>query len=412
MVNNLKFWIFAGIFLIYGAVGFCQETVITDLKPTVLLISIDGFRNTYFDKFPTPTLHKLVSEGAYAKELKPIFPSITFPNHYSIVTGLYAEHHGIVANEIFDPQIPERFTITNDKIADRAEWWKGEPFWATVQRQGHLSGTMFWVGSSALIGGTRPTYWRKYMPTPIEKRIEQVVDWLKRPVDERPTFITMYFEQVDKAGHAFGPNSGQVKDAVALVDTALGDLFKKLNALGIENDLNIIVVSDHGMAEVFPGHVISLDAYVDMSMLRVVSSTTFANIWAEPTQVAALFSKLKKAHPHLKVYLKKDIPARYHYRDSPRIGDILCVADEGWVISPVKPPAEVALKVRGVHGYDNETKSMQAFFAARGPRFKRNFKTGVIENVDIYELMAKILSVTPAPNDGKLERIGLVLSGS
>jgi predicted AlkP superfamily pyrophosphatase or phosphodiesterase len=399
-----------GIIFIFFVPPLYGVKVIKDLKPSVLLISIDGFRADYFDRFATPSLHEIAGHGVRAKHMKPIFPTKTFPNHYTLVTGLYAEHHGIVGNEIRDPKISDRFTTFKTAVNERSEWWGGEPLWVTAAKQGQRSGTMFWVGSTVEIKGVRPTYYRHFSPLPINDRVTQILEWIDLPVERRPTFLTLYFDQVDHAGHEYGPDSSQVKEAVDQIDSTLGTLMKGLKARGISEKINIIVVSDHGMAAIPPEHVISLDSYIDTKKEIMIDAQTYVQLWPDDaSEKEEILKKLKNAHPHLKVFEKKDIPSRFHYSDNARIGDILCLADEGWVISGAKPSGKEN-GVRGNHGYDNELPSMQALFVAEGPAFKKQLVVEQVEMIDLYELMAKILSLKPAPNDGNLDAVRALLA--
>lgn len=374
---------------------------ITDLKPTVLLISFDGFRWDYLEKNPTPNLHKLIATGSRAKELIPIYPSVTFPNHYTIVTGLYAEHHGIVGNEMYDPRTKRHFSLGDEAEVRKGDWWGGEPLWVTAQKQGQAAASMYWVGSTSDIPAGKPKYYRDYdRNVGHDERVNQVLQWLDLPADQRPTFITLYLEDVDSMGHGHGPDSEEVKKAVAKVDETTGKLLAGLEARGIGDKINLIVVSDHGMAPVIADQLIPLSKYTDVSKIDVVGKGAYSNLFASsPAEETKLYKALRHAHPHLHIYRKSEIPARFHFRNHPRIAPLLAVADEGWTI--VKKEGDKA-PYNGIHGYDNLRPDMHGIFIAHGPVFKSGYERLTLENVHIYELICKVLSLKGAKNDGKL----------
>lgn len=383
---------------------------ITNLKPTVILISIDGFRYDYLEKYGAPNLRRLAATGVRAESMQPCFPTVTFPNHYSIVTGLYPAHHGIVANEIYDPGFDATFTF-RDQSVNEGRWWGGEPIWVTADRQGQKTATMFWVGSTAPIAGMRPDHWEPYdANVRPEERVARILGWLDLPAEERPTFLALYFDQVDHAGHENGPDSSQVREAVASVDAAIGKLLDGLGQRGIEGRVNIIVVSDHGMAATSPERVIFLDDYVDLSHARVPTRGPLLSVWPPRGQAEAIFARLKTI-PHLRTYPREDLPTRWHYADNARVAPILALADEGWTIS-THELFKTHEFTKGQHGYDNTLRSMQAIFIAHGPAFKPGTKLPAFPNVDVYELMAYLLRLKPARNDGTLKVFRPVLAGN
>lgn len=398
--------------LLVCAVGLTQEQTppgITDLQPTLILISIDGFRYDYLDKYPAPNLQRLAASGVRAASLLPSFPTYTFPNHYTIVTGLYPAHHGIVANEIYDPSADSTFDIKKP-TSKEGRWWGGEPIWVTAHKQKQKTANMFWPGSEAPIDGVWPDHWEPYNEkvTP-DERVDKVLAWLDLPGGERPTFLALYFDTVDKAGHDFGPDSQGVSDAIAKVDSAIGRLVEGLRQRGIERQLNIIVVSDHGMASTPVSHVVYLDDYIDLRRVRVVTHSEFCSLWPARGEAAAIFAQLRKV-PHLRVYRREKLPARWHYTGNPRIAPIFLLAAEGWHITDHEYVKEHKLKPGG-HGYDNNLRSMQATFIAWGFAFKPGSRLPAFPNVDVYDLMAYLLHLKPARNDGTLEVFRSVLVG-
>ncbi|MGA1998764.1 MAG: ectonucleotide pyrophosphatase/phosphodiesterase [Terriglobales bacterium] len=378
---------------------------VRDLKPTVILISIDGFRYDYFGKAPTPNLDSLIARGVRARYMVPSFPTKTFPNHYTLVTGLYPAHHGIIANTMWDDALHATFKMSDRKQVQDARWWGGEPIWVTAQKAGQKTAPMYWPGSEAAIEGLIPTYWEAWdekNKTTFEYRVSKVLSWLDLPAPERPTFLTLYFENVDQAGHDFGPDSPQLHAAMERVDQAIGLLLQGLAARRIEDQVNIVVVSDHGMAACSRQRLIMLDDYVDPSNVIVVDTSPVLAAKAKDGNNAALVAKLKLV-PHLTVYTPDTVPQRLYYTGNPRITPVIAVADVGWKITShdyvAKHPDN---KYGGDHGYDNAAPEMRAIFVAAGPAFKPHRSLPGFPNVDVYPLLAYLLNVAPASNDGDL----------
>lgn len=381
----------------------------TDLKPTVILISIDGFHPDYLDRYPASTLGMLARQGVRARWMTPVYPSLTFPNHYSIATGLYPDKHGIVGNNIYDPEFKQTFSLSKREEVQNGRWWMGEPIWVTAEKQGQRAAAFFFPGTEAEIGGKRPSHWKTYNDKiPNSERVDTALSWLDLPGQERPTLILTYFSDVDHAGHESGPDSDGVRQAVAEVDKALTRLVDGLKARKIFERVNIIIVSDHGMARIDPNQVAILDDFFDPKQAEaVVWNGCSVNIFPKPGMELAIYSTLKsKAPPQLTVYRKQDAPARFRYGKSRRIGDIVVMAPEGWTIvsrERYRAPARVAsggVIYRGAHGYDNNLESMRAIFVAHGPAFKQSQVVEPFESVDVYNVMAEILRLKPASNDG------------
>ncbi len=393
---------------------------IKDLKPTVILISLDGFKPEYLEKYPAPTLSLLAKEGVRAKWMTPSFPSLTFPNHYAIATGLYPDHNGIVANNIYAPEFNETFSMSKKEEVQNGRWWLGEPIWVTAEKQGQRAGAFFFPGTEAEIAGKRPSIWKPFDDNfPNFERVDTILSWLELPKAERPTMITLYFSDVDHGGHDAGPDSEDVKQAIARVDQSLSRLVDGLKARGIYDRVNLIIVSDHGMARVDPRNVVVLDDYYDANQAQQIGwniawNSSMVHIFPKPGMEDAIYSSLKKA-PHVTVYRKKEIPKRFHYGTSNRIGEIVVMAEEGWSINsrdrvrPVQPSADGSVKYRGAHGFDNQLESMRALFVAHGPAFKRTQVVEPFANVDVYNVMTKILKLKPAPNDGNKATMKAVL---
>jgi len=377
-----------------------------DLKSTVILISIDGFHPDYLNKYPAPTLSMLAGQGVRAKWMTPVYPTLTFPNHYSIATGLYPDKHGIVGNNIYDPEFKQTFSLSKREEVQNGRWWLGEPIWVTAEKQGQRAAAFFFPGTEAEIGGMRPSRWKTYdEKIPKSERVDTMLSWLDLPGPERPTLIMTYFGDVDSAGHESGPDSEGVRQAVADVDRVLGRLVEGLKSRKIFELVNIIIVSDHGMARIEPGQVVLLDDYLDPKQAEaVVWNGASVNIFPKSGAEQAVYLSLKsKAPPHTSVYRKQDVPARFHYGGSRRIGGVVVMADEGWTIlsrERYRAPANGGVIYRGSHGYDNRLESMRAIFVAQGPAFKQSQVVEPFENVDVYNVMAEVLGLKPASNDG------------
>jgi predicted AlkP superfamily pyrophosphatase or phosphodiesterase len=369
---------------------------------SLILISFDGWRWDYQQKGPAPNLEKLIARGVRAERLIPSFPSKTFPNHYSVVTGLYPAHHGIVANNIFDPETGLKFGLSDRKAVGDARWWGGEPIWVTVQRQGGRAATLFWPGSEAPIAGMRPHFWKLYDGKMTnDARIDQVLAWLDLPPSERPSFITCYFSDTDDAGHDDGPESEAVRQAVMRLDGLLGRLLDGLRSRRIDDRVNIVITSDHGMAATSPDRVIVIDDYLDASTVDIVDINPTLGIVPKTVTADEVYARLEKAHPHLRVYRREQTPEHWRYRDNPRIPAIVGVADDGWVVLRQRAgQPRPAPKSGGAHGYDPRALSMHGLFVAAGPAFRRGVTVPPFENVHIYNALAAALEVTPAKNDG------------
>ena len=310
--------IFAGLILVVLA-GCAHPPLTAQNPPLVILVSIDGFRADYLDRGLTPNIAGLAAGGVRAQSMRPAFPSITFPNHITLVTGLFPDHHGIVNNQMEDPAMPGMvFTMGN---ARDERWWDGAmPIWITAQRQGLHAATMFWPGSDIPIHGTLPDHYVPFDKTvPPDKRTDTVLGWLDLPPDQRPEFVTLYFDQVDGAGHAGGPESQGVNQALQLVDAAIGRLVDGLRQRGLFDRANLIILADHGMEGNAPDRVVYLDDLVDPKIMHIEATGVITGLRAEPGHEAAVEQALLKPHAHMQCWRKTDIPARLHYGTNPRV---------------------------------------------------------------------------------------------
>jgi len=372
-------------------------------RPVVILISLDGWKHDYLDRANAPALRALAAQGVLSEGLIPVFPSKTFPNHYTIVTGLYTEHHGIVSNTMFDDAIGERFTMSAATAKD-SRWWGGEPLWVTAETQGQRSASMFWPGSEVEIKGVRPSHWKPYEDDyPHRDRVNQVLDWLRLPVAERPTFITLYFSEVDSVGHRSGPDSTEVIEAAERIDAEIAALVAGVRELGLDSSVHYVIVSDHGMAQLSTDRVVVLDDYLDMTTVQTIDGSPVIGLSPITGTTDDIVAALRDKHPQLSVYKREETPEHLHYRQHPRIPPVLAIAGDGWTLATRAQLAswkEQGRTLGGAHGYDTALKSMQGLLIATGPSFKQGEVVPPIENIHLYEMMARVLGLTPAPNDG------------
>jgi predicted AlkP superfamily pyrophosphatase or phosphodiesterase len=377
--------------------------------PVTILISIDGFRPDYLTRGVTPNLSRLARDGVTGP-MHPSFPSKTFPNHYTLVTGMRPDHNGIVANSMEDSSRPgETFTMATD---DPFWWNAAEPLWVTADKAGLRTATMFWPGSNVayggtltrdgddghkqVIGGTRPDDWAQFnQAIDNVQRVNGVLDWLRRPADIRPVFVTLYFDTVDSAGHETGPDGAKTIAAVAEVDARIGQLVAGLAAIG--QPANLVIVADHGMAATSSARTIALDTIADRKDYRVLASGPYAALEAMPGHAAALERRLFVKRDHLQCWRKADIPARFAYGKNPRVPPYLCLADDGWLVQASAPKKA---ETGGNHGYDNLAPDMTALFIANGPAFGSGRTIPAFDNVDIQPLVAAVLGIDPGKTDG------------
>ncbi len=367
-------------------------------KHYVVLVSLDGFRYDYPRLYGAPHLLAIGRQGASAPDgMIPSYPSLTFPNHYAIITGLYPEHNGIVANSFYDPIRKQIYSYRNASTVTDGSWYKGTPLWSLAEQQGMRTACFFWPGSEAKIAGERPTYYLHYTNDyPDEKRIDQVIAWLKLPPAQRPHFITLYYPNVDHQGHEHGPDSPQVRDAVHHVDELMGILEQKLDALHMPIDL--IIVSDHGMARV-QGSWINLDKYADLDDFTTVGSLLYPKSEADANHA---YQQLKAAQAGFQAFRRANVPAELHYSSDPREGDPVIIPQGPYLIRAHAPsPGQKEFTPVGEHGYNPfQMTSMRAIFFAEGPDIRPGTTLKPFENVNIYPFIAKILGLKAPKVDG------------
>ncbi|MCH2449879.1 MAG: ectonucleotide pyrophosphatase/phosphodiesterase [Gracilimonas sp.] len=397
------------ILILFTAIGCNTNRPDAD---KLLLISFDGFRYDYLSKTDTPNFDKLVENGVISEGLIPIFPSKTFPNHYAIATGLYPENNGFVGNNMYDPEMDAHFTIRDREAVENPDWYEGEPIWNTAEKEGKKAGTMFWVGSEAPIQDMRPTHWKVYDQSIGDSaRIDTVVKWLSYDNPKQVDLATLYFHFVDSQGHWYGVDSPEVISAIERADGLLGYLMERMDETQLTGKTNTLIVSDHGMADLSRDRIVVLDDMIDPDDLEVIaySPALMANV--KDGKLDEVYSALKQNEENFKVYRKDEIPDRYHLKNNPRVPDLLLVADVGYTINSQEYFDEREDYPSGAtHGFDNLEKEMHGIFIANGPDFKSGYKMKAFENIHLYELMAHLLNITPAPTDGTIDSVSVMLN--
>lgn len=361
--------------------------------PVTILISIDGFKPEYLIRGATPNLNALAASGVSAS-MRPSFPTVTFPNHFTLVTGLRPDRSGVVGNRMEDSARPgQLFTMAND---DPFWWTQAEPIWITAEKAGIPTATMFWPGSNVDFGGVRPRDWQQYAHAVNDRqRVDGIIDWLRRPAATRPKFLTLYFDEVDTAGHGFGPDSAEATAAAASVDAAIGRLRAGLAALG--QPANLVIVADHGMAAISPDRVVRLDRLLPRQSFTAVADGPYVALTPKPGKTAKIEKILLGRHEHVTCYRKGDLPARLHYGRNPRVPPIVCLAETGWLALTTAPPADHPPR-GGAHGFDSDAPEMRALFIASGPAIKPAGVLPSVDNVDVAPLLRDLIGL-PAASD-------------
>jgi predicted AlkP superfamily pyrophosphatase or phosphodiesterase len=384
-------------------------------KPYVIIVGFDGFRWDYLDRFNPPNFRRVIARGVRADGLIPVFPSKTFPNHYSIVTGLYAENHGIVANAFYDPARGRTYSLGDRESVTDGTWYRGEPIWVTAETQGMVAACFFWPGSEAAIKGVRPTFWNEYDDRiPNDRRVDTVIGWLRQPVETRPHVITLYFSDVDTASHD-GLSSDALRDAVLRVDRALGRLLTGIDSLPTRALIYLVLVSDHGMTDTSAAQTTLLGTLIDVRDLVVPDSGPVANIHVSGGEARARVVRdaLNAKLEHGRAYLRAEIPDRLRYRGDPRIGDVVAIMQEHYMLALPRPGARPRASSFGMHGWDPALESMHGIFVASGPGIAGGARIPRFENVHIYPWLVHLLGLRPAaPLDGDAERLRALIEAA
>ena len=364
-------------------------------KPYVVMISFDGMKPEYLQRIDLPNFQRVMRAGVRSVGMIPTFPSKTFPNHYSIVTGMRAESHGLVGNRFWDPARNEAYNMSDTLDVWDGSWYRGEPIWVTAEKQGLKSASFFWVASEAPIQGVRPSYWKKYDGrTANFDRVDTVLSWLALPGPQRPHIVTMYFSETDGAGHNFGPLSLQVDTAAKSLDSALGRLLDGVSKLPLRDSMYFVLVSDHGMSETHPRWYVGLDTLIDMTGVRLGEAGPLANLYVEGgrQRAALLRDSINRRMSHGRAFVRGEIPEYLHYNKDPRAGDVVVVMDDHFQIGRVDRPPSAG----GNHGWDPTFPNMHAIFVASGPRIPAGKVIPSFENIEIYPWLTEILGLWPA----------------
>lgn len=365
----------------------------------VIIVSMDGFRHDYPDIYWTPNLDKMEREGV-STDMIPSYPSSTFPNHYALATGLVPDHNGLVNNTFWDEEIHKMYSISGTAKQD-PRFYLGEPIWNTAQRQGVLAGVNYWVSSDFAVNGSHPRYYRKYEGELIsyEARVDSTIALMQLPKKDRPRLLMIYLDEPDHTGHEYGPLDLRTGDQVTRADAIIGRLLEGLKKARLDRKTDVIVLADHGMADVSPLRVVNPYDYIKEEWVSRI-------IWGIPTTIESKDAACRdsiltglQAMPHVRAWKKEEMPAELRYGTNPRIGDIVIDPDLGWQIS------NRIRTGRGAHGFDPVHTDMHTVFRAVGPDFKKGFKAAKFHNVSIYPLACKLLGIEPAPNDGDIREV-------
>ena len=381
----------------------CSNVRIERETPYVVMVSLDAFRWDYDSIYGTPMLDDIAKKGVMAERLIPSFPTKTFPNHYAIATGLYPDHQGLVNNSFYAPDLDLVYRIGDRTMVGNASFYGGEPIWVTADKAGVKTASFYWVGSEAPIMGIQPDYWKAFdEEVPFADRVDTVMKWLSLPQNKRPHLVTLYFEEPDAVSHIYGPLSPETGTVVKSLDSLIGSLRDGISKLPQAKNTNLIVLSDHGMGEIDASRYnYILDTLPERMIKRIYGGTP---VWAiEPaegmTDSVLYYLNIQKG---IKAYRREELPAYLHYGTNQRIPAIVLIADPGWMAGLRPVPSNYN---RGDHGYDWKFRDMQSIFYAEGPAFKKGFSVDTLYNVDVYDIIARILKLTPAKNDGNQQRI-------
>jgi predicted AlkP superfamily pyrophosphatase or phosphodiesterase len=401
-MKQASFYFLIILFLFTGFVSG-QEKVEEQGPNYLVILSLDGFRWDYPTMAPTPNLDAIAANGTKAVSMIPSFPSTTFANHYTLATGLYPDHHGIILNNFYAPDFKQYYNKRHERETVRdGKFYGGEPIWVTAEKQNMKTATFFWVGSEADIQNVRPTYWKLYKQClPFEQRIDTTIYWLSLPEKDRPHLVMLYFHEPDESGHNYGPKSDSMKPVISHLDSLVGVLRNKLAALPIGNKINLIIVSDHGMAQLSPEKEIILDQKIDTSLIAIEDGwNPTMNLKAKDGMIDSLYQQIKKIE-HIQVWKHGEAPENLHHGTNIRLHDMSLVADDGWSIYW----SWENHRAKGTHGYDPKNMDVHAIFYAEGPDFKKQYVKSSFQNIHVYPLMTYLLQLNPAPMDGKLDSI-------
>ncbi len=397
-MKNIKWAIALAILLFFGCTEEKREET-----PYLVVFSLDGFRWDYQDHCHTPVLDSITKNGVKAEKMLPSFPSLTFPNHYTIATGLYPGHHGIIHNSFYDKKLKRKYSLGNREAVQDSVFYGGNPIWNHLQDYGIKTATCFWVGSEAPVNGRYANYWKIYdYKLSYKNRMDTVLHWLQLPEEKRPHFLMGYFSEPDHTGHDEGPLAPQTKQQVESLDSLLSYFIKKLKTLPYGNQVNIIVTSDHGMAAVDSVHNIVVSDFVPDTLIKAYNGGSTC-LFLEPHRgyTDSVFH-LASQIPNVSVHRRENTPADWHFNDTTRIDQLIVLVDKGYVFRHPDRKATTG----GAHGYDNTSEDMKTIFYAIGPAFKKGYRQSEFQNVDIFPLMEEIFQLPERETtDGDLSNV-------
>lgn len=374
-------------------------------KPYLILVSIDGFRWDYMDLYPTPNIDRVAAAGSRVERLLPVFPTLTFPNHYSIATGLYPANHGLVANDFPDPARNTWYALKNRSTVEDPAFYGGEPIWVTAETQGMVAAAFFFVGTEAAVQGVSPTHWRSFDKSISgEDRVDQVLAWLAEPPESRPHLYTLYFENVDDYSHWYGPGSEESIEAISKVDAYIGRLLNGLEKLPHADRVNTMLVSDHGQGTFLEDpQAFALDEHVDLADSTIIEGGAYLFMHFnedDPARAREIVDTVNKHWSHGQAYVPADTPEQWHVDDNPRFPDVMLIPDAGFAV--LSSSEKLAHKITaGDHGWAPEANAMHGFFVASGPNIKPGITLGPVRSIDIYPMMLSILDLdAPEKIDG------------
>jgi alkaline phosphatase D len=407
-MKKITHQIFLAVFILTSCTSYKNLRNKTEIDtPYLIVLSLDGFRWDYPDSVNTPNLDKIARMGVKAKSIQASFPTKTFPNHYTIATGLYPNNNGIVNNTFLDTERNLIYSIGNRDAVEDEKFYLGEPIWNTAEKQGLKAATFYWVGSEAPIQNMRPSIWKRYEHNfPFEQRIDTVISWLQLPSGKRPHLIMWYMHEPDGIGHRNGPFSAKTNEKIEYLDLLIGDFMQKLEKLPHANKINVIILSDHGMGSISNDKQIFLDEILKPEWVaNMTGDNPFYNIKANQGYLDSIFNVLDTVDG-ITAYKSGQIPKRLNYGSSKRALDMVVYADSSYSLLT---NSEKAYYSKGTHGYDNSNTDMDAIFYAYGPAFKTNYLKPRFANVSLYELFCKILKLRPEANDGNKKEIEDIL---
>lgn len=364
-----------------------------------IIVSLDGFRWDYPQIHNSPNIDSIASKGVQSV-MKPSYPSSTFPNHFTLITGLVPDHHGIINNSFWDRAHNVQYAINDSATRNNPSYYKGETIWATAKKQNVKTASFYWIGSDININDTYPDYYQVWSDKRMSfaQRVDSALALLNKPEKDRPRLITLYMEEPDGSGHKYGPTGEKTKEVVHNVDSLIGVLWTGIQNLPIADKVNLIVTSDHGMTDVSPDKFIKIDDYLGKDMYNKAVGANPTSIYADINEIDSIYNILSNVE-HISVYKKEEIPSQLNYGTNANVGDLIVVADLGWQFG-LKAPS-----IKGAHGYPTTNKDMHVIFRALGPDFKNGYQGKTFDNTAIYPLLCYLLGVSPAKNDGDINQV-------